>query len=92
MQTMERNTTSVTLKKTERICAGLIGFGTVGTGVVKVLKENASLIKDRLGCELVLKRVADKDTTRDRGVKLDDGVLTTDAMDVINDPEISIVI
>ncbi|MBI5454480.1 MAG: homoserine dehydrogenase, partial [Deltaproteobacteria bacterium] len=47
---------------------------------------------DRLGCELVLKRVADKDTTRDRGVKLDDGVLTTDAMDVINDPEISIVI
>ncbi|MBI2413556.1 MAG: homoserine dehydrogenase [Deltaproteobacteria bacterium] len=89
---MERNTTSVTLKKTERICAGLIGFGTVGTGVVKVLKENASLIKDRLGCELVLKRVADKDTVRDRGVRLDDGVLTTDAMDIINDPEISIVI
>ncbi|OGP23709.1 MAG: homoserine dehydrogenase [Deltaproteobacteria bacterium GWB2_55_19] len=78
--------------KADRIYAGLIGFGTVGTGVVKVLKDNAALIKDRLGCELVLKRVADKDVSRDRGVKLDDGVLTTDAMDIINDPEISIVI
>ncbi|MBI4950277.1 MAG: homoserine dehydrogenase [Deltaproteobacteria bacterium] len=92
MQTVERDTPSVTLKKTDKIYAGLIGFGTVGTGVVKVLKENAALIKDRLGCELVLKRVADKDVSRDRGVKLDDGVLTSDAMDIINDPEISIVI
>lgn len=92
MQTAERNSPSMTSQKTDRIYAGLIGFGTVGTGVVKVLKENASLIKDRLGCELVLKRVADKDTVRDRGVRLDDGVLTPDAMDIINDPEISIVI
>jgi len=92
MQTGERGTPSVTHMKADRIYAGLIGFGTVGTGVVKVLKDNAALIKDRLGCELVLKRVADKDVSRDRGVKLDDGVLTTDAMDIINDPEISIVI
>ncbi|MDO8427046.1 MAG: homoserine dehydrogenase [Deltaproteobacteria bacterium] len=82
----------MTFKKGQRINVGLIGFGTVGTGVAKVLKENANLIKDRLGCELVLKRVADKDIARDRGVKLEDGVLTTDAMDVINDPEVSIVI
>lgn len=79
-------------KKLKKINAGLIGFGTVGTGVVKVLKENAGVIKDKLGCEVVLKRVADKDTVRDRGVKLDDGVLTTEAMDIIKDPEISIVI
>lgn len=76
----------------KRINAGLIGFGTVGTGVVRVLKENAQAISDKLGCELVLKRVADRDTGRDRGVKLDDGVLTSDAMDVLNDPEISIVV
>lgn len=75
-----------------RINVGLIGFGTVGTGVVRVLKENAEVIKDKLGCELVLKRIADKDTARDRGVKVEDGVLTTDAMDVINDPEIAIVV
>ena len=80
------------MKTVKRINVGLIGFGTVGTGVVRVLKENASIIKDKLGCELVLKRIADRDTTRDRGVKLEEGVLTTDAMEVINDPEISIVI
>ncbi len=76
----------------EKINIGLIGFGTVGTGVVKVIKENSGIIRDKLGAELVLKRVADKDVTRDRGVKLDAGVLTQDARDVINDPEISVVI
>lgn len=80
------------MRTVNRINVGLIGFGTVGTGVVRVLKENASVIKDKLGCELVLKRIADRDTTRDRGVKLDEGVLTTDAAEVINDPEISIII
>lgn len=74
------------------INVGLIGFGTVGTGVVKVLKENFQVIKDKLGCELVLKKVADKDTIRDRGVRLAEGVLVSDAMEIINDPEIDIVI
>ncbi len=76
----------------KRVNVGLIGFGTVGTGVVKVLKENAQTIRERLGCELYLKRVADRDTARDRGVRLDEGVLTAEAADVINDPEIDIVI
>ena len=76
----------------KRINVGLIGFGTVGTGVVRVLKENSSVIRERLGSEVALKRVADRDTSRDRGVKLEEGVLTSDARAVINDPEISIVI
>ena len=38
------------MKTVKRINVGLIGFGTVGTGVVRVLKENASVIKDKLGC------------------------------------------
>lgn len=75
-----------------KINIGLIGFGTVGTGVVKVMKENAGVIRERLGAEVVLKRIADTDILRERGVKLDDGVLTKDAADVINDPDISIVI
>lgn len=79
-------------ERPRRINAGLIGFGTVGTGVVKVLKENADAIAAKLGCELVLKKVADRDLTKDRGVRLADGVLTADARDIINDPDISIVI
>ena len=52
----------------EKINVGLIGFGTVGTGVVRVLKENARVIADRLGSEVVLKTIADTDVKRDRGV------------------------
>jgi len=74
------------------IYVGLIGFGTVGTGVVKLLAENGALIADKLGTRLLLKRIADLDTTSDRGVKLLPGVLTNDVHEILNDPEISIVI
>ncbi len=76
----------------QKINIGLIGFGTVGTGVVKVLKENAKVIQERLGAEIVLKKIADKDITHDRGVEIDKSILTTDANDIINDPSINIVI
>ena len=76
----------------KKINVGLIGFGTVGTGAVKIINDNAALLKERLGAELVLKRVADTDIVRDRGVKLEEGVLTKDAYDIINDPEIAVVI
>ena len=41
------------------IRVGLIGFGTVGAGVVKILQQNAGLIEKRMGTKIVLKRVAD---------------------------------
>jgi homoserine dehydrogenase len=71
---------------------GLIGFGTVGSGVVKVLEQNGPLIERRLGQPLILKRVADLDLHTDRGVHVDREKLTRKARDVIEDPEISIVI
>jgi homoserine dehydrogenase len=74
------------------INVGLIGFGTVGSGVVRLLTENAGLIADKLGARLLLKKIADLDTTTDRGVKLLPGVLTNDVNEILNDPEISIVI
>jgi homoserine dehydrogenase len=76
----------------KKINVGLIGFGTVGTGVVKVLQKNGALISERLGAEIVLKTVADHDTTTDRGVTLPDGVLVSDAAVIIDDPEIDIVV
>lgn len=75
-----------------RIGVGIIGFGTVGTGVAKVLLDNAALIRRRVGVPIELIRIADLDVTRDRGLALPPGVLTTDAKQVLNDPAIDIVI
>ena len=74
------------------INVGLLGCGTVGTGVVKILMENSDLISSRLGATLALKYVADIDITRDRGVQFDDGVLITDAHKVVDDPDIDIIV
>ena len=76
----------------KEIKLGLLGFGTIGTGVVKLLTQNETLLEDKLGARLVLKKVADLDTTTDRGVALRPGVLTDKAEEVLDDPEIDIVI
>lgn len=76
----------------ERINVGLIGFGTIGTGVARVLQDNASVIRRRLGCDVVLKRIADCDIERDRGVPLDKGVLVDDVNLIFDDEDIDIVI
>jgi len=71
---------------------GLLGFGTVGTGVAKLLIENRGILCQRLGAILTLKRVADIDTESDRGIQFEDGVLISDADKVIDDPDIDIII
>ena len=74
------------------INVGLIGFGTVGAGVVKLLSENTALIQQKLGARLILKKIADLDIITDRGVAVVPGVLTTNISEVLDDPEIAIVI
>jgi len=74
------------------ISVGMVGFGTVGAGVAKILVNNAHLIRRRVGVPVELVRVADLDTTRDRGVGLPPGVLTSDLRQVLDDPSIDIVL
>ncbi len=76
----------------QSIKVGLLGFGTIGTGVVKVFQQNQDLMASRLGANLELTRIADLDTTTDRGVQLAPGLLTDDAQALLNDPEIQVVI
>lgn len=71
---------------------GMIGFGTIGAGVAKILTQNSEIIKRRLGAAVELVKVADLDITTDRGVKLASDVLTTSADEVINHPDIDVVI
>jgi homoserine dehydrogenase len=76
----------------KKIKIGLIGWGTVGTGVVKLLRSNSALISRRLGAHLVISRIADLDLKRDRGIKVSPSILTRKPSLILDDPEIDIVI
>ena len=67
-------------------------MGPSAPGWCKILQENAKLLEKRLGIPIVLKRIADLDVTRDRGVKVNPALLTPKVSEVIDDPEISIVV
>ena len=71
---------------------GIIGFGTVGTGLVSALLDNAEEIARRVGHPVTLKRIADLDVTTDRGVRVPDGVLSQDVDALLDDPEIDVVV
>ena len=74
------------------INVGIIGFGTVGAGAYEVLTTNAELIHSRVGAPVVVKKIADLDINSDRGVPISRDLLTKDAEQVINDPEIDVVV
>ena len=76
----------------KEVGVGILGFGTVGAGVAEGLLRNRQLMAERLGVDIALKKIADLDITTDRGIAVPDGVLTTDAKSVIEDPEIKIVV
>ena len=75
----------------KQIQVGLIGFGTVGSGTAQVLYEQAERIKKRSGVSIVLKKVADISVDALPGY-LAPTELTRDANDIINDPDIDIIV
>jgi homoserine dehydrogenase len=76
----------------KQIGVGILGFGTVGAGVADGLLKHREVMANRLGVDIVLKKIADLDITTDRGVAVPEGTLTTDAKAVVADPDISIVV
>ena len=76
----------------KKINIGLLGCGTVGTGVAKILINNKDLIRSRVGADLNLKYVADIDLKTDRGIRFDKGVFINDAYKVVDDPDVDIII
>ena len=74
------------------ITLGLIGLGTIGTGVVKTLQINKSILEKRIGAEINLKWIADLNTDIKRDVEIDEKSFITDGSKIVNDPEVDIVI
>lgn len=75
-----------------RVRAALIGWGTIGSGVIDLMRRSQDALSARLGASLELARVADIDLTRKREVKPPKRLLTKDTMSVLKDPEIDVVI
>lgn len=71
------------------IKVGIIGVGTVGTSVAQILKDNADIISARSGSDIVVKSGVVKNLSKDRGLDI---TLTDNVDDVLNDPEIDIVV
>ena len=71
---------------------GLLGLGVVGTGVARVLAEKSARIADIVGCPVLLKRVLVRDTSKQRGCSLPPGTLTDRVEDILDNPDVDIVV
>lgn len=78
--------------KKQKINIGLLGMGTVGTGVARILLEQGEILAERSGVEYSLKTVVDKDWSWDRNLNLSAVTTTEDVEEVLGDPEIEIVV
>ncbi len=76
----------------KRIRIGLLGLGTVGTGVVRILNQNADLIERRVGVSLEVARIAVRNPLKDRGVEFRDDILTNDPHEVVRDPDVDVLV
>jgi homoserine dehydrogenase len=82
----------VKIMASKTVKIGLVGFGTVGTGVAKIILEDADLIEAKTGLRLKLACVVDTDTESPRQVTLPEGVLTNDLNRLLNDKSITITV
>lgn len=76
----------------QKIKIGIMGFGTVGTGTYKVLTENLDIIRNQVGAEIVTEKILVRNRDKKRAVNVLDSIITTDPEDIIDNPEIDIVV
>ncbi|MDO9536405.1 MAG: homoserine dehydrogenase [Bacillota bacterium] len=74
------------------IKVGLLGLGTVGAGLIKILQINEEQVTQRAGSKIEIKKILVRDLHRMRGVEVNPGLLTTDPREILDDPEIDIII
>ncbi|UCD35604.1 MAG: homoserine dehydrogenase [Nitrospiraceae bacterium] len=78
--------------KNRTVNVGIIGFGTVGTGTARILLDKQADLERKAGFPVRLRRIADLDIKRKRGIKLPAGILSRDVEALVRDPEIDIIV
>jgi len=76
----------------KKINVGIIGFGTIGSGVVKALKARRSFLREKTGIDLSIAWICDKDLKTKRPVKVEKKLLTKFLVKVLHDPKVDIVV
>ena len=74
------------------IKVGIIGLGNIGCGTMRILTENREILSERIGATIDVVYAADLDLSRPRPVDIPQSILTTDAMDILRDPQVQIVV
>src|SRR4051794_16067328 len=70
----------------------LLGCGTVGGGVIRLLSANSATLATRVGAPIVIRKVLVRDIVKDRVPECDRAWLTTNPEDVLGDPEVDVVV
>ena len=76
----------------KKVKVALVGFGTVGTGVVRILQTRGEEISRKTGLTFELAHVVDMDIQRNRGLTLADGVLHDDLVRAVGDDQVDIAV
>ncbi len=77
---------------TRSVRLGVLGFGNVGSAFVELVTARAKEIEARTGIHLEVVRVAVRNLSRSRDVEIDPALLTNDAMTVVSDPDVDLVV
>ncbi len=76
----------------KKVNIGIIGFGNVGSGVIKILRDRKTMLSGKIGTEINIKKICDVDITSKRNVKVDKTLLSKNVRDILDDPQIDVVV
>ena len=77
-------------KRTVKV--GLLGLGTVGSGLVKILQMNGEQVTRRAGAKIEVKKILVRNIERQRAVEVDPQLLTTNPDDLLHDPDLDVIV
>lgn len=74
-----------------KIGLALLGLGTIGSGVMKVLKENGEMIKNREGLDIEVRKILVRDKTKKRSVKVSEELLSDNIQEILADDSVDVI-